>query len=88
MANRQRTSAPKIYENVDARAGLEPAPAESESAALPLRYQAVKGTRGPAGARTPDLVDANDALYQLSYRPMSCGRDPAKPRQGGPIVSR
>ena len=25
---------------------------------------------GPVGIRTPDLCNANAALYQLSYRPM------------------
>ena len=28
------------------------------------------GTCGPEGIRIPDLVNANDALYQLSYRPV------------------
>ena len=27
---------------------------------------------GAKGNRTPDLVIANDALYQLSYRPFTC----------------
>src|SRR2546430_17021658 len=29
-----------------------------------------KARGGPEGTRTPDLADANRALYQLSYRPV------------------
>ena len=37
---------------------------------------------GAEGNRTPDLVIANDALYQLSYGP-NCGQD----RKWGPKKS-
>ena len=40
------------------------------------------GKTGVKGSRTPDLVIANDALYQLSYDPLSAARvarrDPGK----------
>lgn len=29
---------------------------------------------GPEGTRTPDLCIANASLYQLSYRPIACGK--------------
>jgi hypothetical protein len=40
---------------------------------LCVRDAAAK-TGGPEGDQTPDLVVANDALYQLSYRPARKGR--------------
>ncbi len=40
------------------------------------------GKTGAKGSRTPDLVIANDALYQLSYDPLSsvrlAGTDPGQ----------
>src|SRR5580658_7526201 len=39
---------------------------------LPLRYR--RKTGGAEGVRTPDLLNAIQALYQLSYDPILWGR--------------
>ena len=40
----------------------------------PDLYQlTLRGDGGPEGARTPDLIHAMDALFQLRYRPMRIG---------------
>jgi hypothetical protein len=39
---------------------------DEEPSGLPLTFW----SGGAKGSRTPDLVIANDALYQLSYDPM------------------
>src|SRR5690606_11785622 len=38
---------------------------------------------GAEESRTPDLIIANDALYQLSYRPGRPAAAPGEPRRGG-----
>src|SRR6266540_4988114 len=47
-----------------------------------FRPQAVKvgirSARGPEGSRTPDLLPAEQALYQLSYRPSKYAVLPAE----------
>ena len=37
----------------------------------PLRWNECSGLSGADGSRNRDLFDANEALYQLSYGPMS-----------------
>jgi hypothetical protein len=37
---------------------------------VPPEIHISEGSSGPEGARTPDLIHAMDALFQLRYRPM------------------
>ena len=43
----------------------------SEFSPEPVQTLVEQGFGGAEGSRTPDLVIANDALYQLSYGPVS-----------------
>ena len=43
----------------------------SEFSPDPVQTLVEQGFGGAEGSRTPDLVIANDALYQLSYGPVS-----------------
>ena len=45
----------------------------SEFSPDPVQTPVEQGFGGAEGSRTPDLVIANDALYQLSYGPGSSG---------------
>ena len=61
-----------------------PAPSE-----LRLRQIAfmLHAARGAMGIRTPDLLNAIEALYQLSYDPEKGNHNPArKTRQGKPLA--
>jgi hypothetical protein len=54
------------------RTGLEPATSYvtgRRSNQLNYRSIEIKDFRGPKGSRTPDLLNAIQALYQLSYGP-------------------
>lgn len=42
----------------------------SDSSPDPVQTLVEQGFGGAEGSRTPDLVIANDALYQLSYGPV------------------
>ena len=52
------------------------------------RFSSVHAACGAEESRTPDLVIANDALYQLSYRPDFASATPGRPGWGRRLYPR